>query len=69
MTLSERQIAETLEKLGYKKREIEQYPWWTRLMFRLMGPHEWTPLYHYKPHSGALTEEGCICDICHKEMA
>ncbi|MFV2063590.1 MAG: hypothetical protein ACC726_08765 [Chloroflexota bacterium] len=34
----------------------------------LFPPHEWVPVQRLIPSSGALIEEGAICDICHKEV-
>jgi hypothetical protein len=50
-----------------KRLEDDRYPFWRRWKCRVLGPHEWVPVQQLIPSTGALIEEGAICDIGHKE--
>jgi hypothetical protein len=47
----------------------DQYPFWQRWKCRVFGPHQWVPVQRFIPGTGALIEEGAICDICRMETA
>jgi hypothetical protein len=61
------EINTMLETTGLKRLEEERESLLTRIRCRIFGPHDWVPVMRYIPSTGALVEEGFICDRCHKE--
>lgn len=59
------QAEQELKDMGFQLRETHQ-PWYRRWKCRLLGPHDWVGVMRMLP-SGALVEEGRICDVCYKE--
>jgi hypothetical protein len=66
-TMTDDELTAMLADMGLERREDDHYPLWRRLKCRVLGPHEWVPIQRLIPSSGALIEEGAICDICHRE--
>jgi len=67
-TLTDDEMTAMLEDTGFKRLENDRYPFWQRWKCRVLGPHEWVPVQRLIPSSGALIEEGAICNICGKDV-
>ena len=67
-TMTDDEATATLEDTGLRRLDADRYPFWRRWQCRVLGPHEWVPVQRLVPRTGALSEEGSICDICHKEL-
>ena len=64
----EEELMQMLGDLGLQPSEEDVYPVLRRWRCRILGPHEWLPIYELVPESGALVEDGVVCLICRKEM-
>ena len=68
-SMTEIEVTAMLEDMGLTPSEEDAYPVWRRWRCRILGPHEWVPIYELHPDSRALIEDGFVCRVCHKEMA
>ena len=66
-TVTDEEVTAMLADMGLKRLEEDRYPIWQRWKCRVFGPHAWVPVQRLIPSTGALIEEGVICDVCHKE--
>ena len=66
-TMTDDEVTAMLADMGLKRLEEERHPFWQRWKCRVFGPHQWVPVQRLIPSTGALIEEGAICDVCHKE--
>ena len=67
-TMTDDEVTAMLEDMGLRRLERDRYPFWQRWKCRVLGPHEWVSVQRLIPSTGALIEEGAICDKCHKEV-
>ena len=65
---NEEELEAVLKEMGLKPSEDAPYPFWQRWKCRILGPHDWVPLYRLAAGGGALIEDGAICQVCHEEM-
>jgi len=56
-----------LADMGSVRLEKDRHPFRQRWKCRVFGPHQWVPVQRLMPSTGALIEEGVICDVCRKE--
>jgi hypothetical protein len=68
-TMTDDEVTAMLEDMGLRRREDDRYPFWQRWKCRVLGPHEWVPVYWLDPGGGALIEDGLVCAVCQKEVA
>jgi len=67
-TMTDEEVTAMLADMGLKRLEEDHHPIWQRWKCRVFGPHAWVPVRRLIPSTGALIEEGAICDLCHKEV-
>lgn len=68
-TMTTEELLAMLEDMGLRPSEDDDYPLWRRWKCRVLGPHEWVPVYQLHPDGPALVEEGLVCQICRKEVS
>lgn len=57
---------EVVSDMGFETYKPE-HKWYVRIKCRLFGPHDWISVMGYDMVTKDMTEEGAICERCHKE--
>lgn len=63
---SDEDAKEIVSDMGFKTYDPE-HKWYVRIKCRLFGPHDWISIMGYDVMTKKMTEEGAICERCHKE--